>query len=778
VFCHSVEHPQLYRNTRFILQKWHEEGRPLVADRSHTPAGMQAIVNTEGGFHGHALPAASARGHEKLYNSLNPQAREIRFVTFTSQDTTAELDLTLSIAQFDDHKDCFQALSYTWGSESTTLPITINGHKKHVTPNLQAALRCVQRTPAVSNTNLWIDALCINQDDEVEKSHQVAMMGDIYSSARQVIVWLGEADRDSRVAFSLIKDWTALLQENELTRGLCEFVIGSDDVPPATLNLEADDNKNDAAEGPQRRLVESLLQDAERRGYGRYVNQESFTSFRAFQDRPYWKRVWIIQERVLAKKGLILCGDDALDMQELYLASYALRALLRFSDRLTADETAPLNALINGPVDVILETRASRIRGVYPWDRKIQVLVSTLGNQETDATISPGNLDLWSLLRLTRNYESKYAVDKIFGLLGMLAAEERLVEVDYSLSQNPHKLYTLVVAGHAGRKGSLEMLAFGGIKSLGSGFRMPNLPSWVPDFNDKAINSLSYDPRSYNASGILQARISQLDLETGELVAQGIWVGDIVATCPSHDECDIAMVVLGWAEFLLGLGDPPRNRAWVDILFHSLLCANGVHKDVQKSVSDTMVALFSGMFLEIASKQGVDEDDVAKFITKSQPDGPDRQVSRRLRKQALRARQMMILLETLGKTTEQLNSAIGAMLEWVTNNQRVLCMVEGEKIGFAPREVRTGDRICVLLGCSVPLVVRYEGLEECSKPATSPSPSKYQIIGYVPLPGLLDGEATHFVISSSSASSAPTSSKTAGEQSLSAACFLDDICFI
>ncbi|KAF1995138.1 HET-domain-containing protein, partial [Amniculicola lignicola CBS 123094] len=83
----------------------------------------------------------------------------------------------------------FTALSYTWGPPGE-LPVSINRYVFHVGENLHGALAWLRghRQP---NRYLWIDAICINQRDTAEKSQQVAMMGQIYTSAEDVLIWLG-----------------------------------------------------------------------------------------------------------------------------------------------------------------------------------------------------------------------------------------------------------------------------------------------------------------------------------------------------------------------------------------------------------------------------------------------------------------------------------------------------------------------------------------------------------------------------------------------------------
>jgi hypothetical protein len=85
----------------------------------------------------------------------------------------------------------YAAVSYTWGNEYTPCDIEINGIKIAVTENVYLALRDVRLQGR--DRFLWIDALCINQRNEKEKSSQVQQMSSIYSNAERVIIWLGEA---------------------------------------------------------------------------------------------------------------------------------------------------------------------------------------------------------------------------------------------------------------------------------------------------------------------------------------------------------------------------------------------------------------------------------------------------------------------------------------------------------------------------------------------------------------------------------------------------------
>jgi Heterokaryon incompatibility protein (HET) len=97
----------------------------------------------------------------------------------------------------------FAALSYTWGDPALTSTIYLDGQPFLVRPNLHAALVILRMRLLLDyHTHnkddrlqfLWIDAICIDQENIQERSHQVNMMSSIYSSAFLVVVWLGELD--------------------------------------------------------------------------------------------------------------------------------------------------------------------------------------------------------------------------------------------------------------------------------------------------------------------------------------------------------------------------------------------------------------------------------------------------------------------------------------------------------------------------------------------------------------------------------------------------------
>lgn len=132
-----------------------------------------------------------------------------------------------SHADEEDYEVQYDALSYAWGSGENTKSITCNGVELAVTENLFQALKAL-RYANDSARYLWIDAICINQSDDLEKSNQVSNMLLIYQKAHQVVVWLGAAHEN---LCDVLKA-AALLDESLLVRVIkfVQVVSGMEDL--------------------------------------------------------------------------------------------------------------------------------------------------------------------------------------------------------------------------------------------------------------------------------------------------------------------------------------------------------------------------------------------------------------------------------------------------------------------------------------------------------------------------------------------------------------------
>jgi hypothetical protein len=86
----------------------------------------------------------------------------------------------------------FDALSYVWGEKSEEdFYVLLAGKYYHLTPNCYTALKCLRDHHSVRI--IWVDSICINQEDKIEKMDQLQFMKDIYGKASKVHIWLGES---------------------------------------------------------------------------------------------------------------------------------------------------------------------------------------------------------------------------------------------------------------------------------------------------------------------------------------------------------------------------------------------------------------------------------------------------------------------------------------------------------------------------------------------------------------------------------------------------------
>jgi hypothetical protein len=169
-----------------------------------------------------------------LYSALpalrNGQIRLLR-VKPTHEGPATAISCTISTHDLSGGSDKpeFFALSYTWGlshpdihdicidAASANIKVLFNEKEVSITENLKDFLyHCAFSDDAQLQGAMWVDALCINQANVPERSHQVNIMGDIYKAASHVVVWLGPADTSSEFAFELMDAIITVPKEERL----------------------------------------------------------------------------------------------------------------------------------------------------------------------------------------------------------------------------------------------------------------------------------------------------------------------------------------------------------------------------------------------------------------------------------------------------------------------------------------------------------------------------------------------------------------------------------
>ncbi|GIZ41624.1 hypothetical protein CKM354_000492300 [Cercospora kikuchii] len=134
----------------------------------------------------------------QIYTPLDVAAGQIRIARILpSDDCAAVVQCELDIVALPALETTFEALSYCWGDPTITADIELNGVVAAVTVNLEAALRQFRADAEGKAVVIWIDAICINQQDVDERNSQVTLMQGVYTKATNVRIWLGVADEMS-----------------------------------------------------------------------------------------------------------------------------------------------------------------------------------------------------------------------------------------------------------------------------------------------------------------------------------------------------------------------------------------------------------------------------------------------------------------------------------------------------------------------------------------------------------------------------------------------------
>jgi hypothetical protein len=161
----------------------------------------------------------------------------------------------------------YEALSYNWGPVTDEDPV-VNIHDRgtvSITKNLASALRAL-RYPRYRKRKLWIDALCIDQKNQEEKSLQISHMSIIFNSATAVRIWLGPNDEDSELAFKFVGK---CLASDEFDRAMRDPHVSKD--------------------------IKALV---------------------SLMKRPWFSRRWIVQEIAVAREATLHCGEKELQWHE------------------------------------------------------------------------------------------------------------------------------------------------------------------------------------------------------------------------------------------------------------------------------------------------------------------------------------------------------------------------------------------------------------------------------------------------------------------------------
>jgi hypothetical protein len=375
------------------------------------------------------------------------------------------------------------ALSYVWGKSDGHHWISVNGSDVSVTKGLFTILQTM-RVGLPPALGIWIDALAINQRDLVERAREVQKMGMIYSEALVVRAWIGmPRDRpDAIKALNATRDWL-------------KGDIGS--LNYAQLNEE--------------------------RG-----NRETFSDFASnlsiakvlgmILAEPYWRRLWVLQEIILATSLVFWYGNWQYSKKDLYNLAVFWNGLKVHDDlasRVSKHLTRPF-----------VHTNQAN---------KLYVILDATGrNRESSGS------GLYDLIALARRAQATDARDKVYGMLALLP-NDITQKVQESISYSPESLPCDVYI----RFTSACILSGTGLRTLAFCFTpgpSPSyLPSWVMDLDaDKKHEQHQFVPvaeidTAHHVSGELPAAI-RFSEDGRVMFVQGAFVDELQTLAATADK--------------------------------------------------------------------------------------------------------------------------------------------------------------------------------------------------------------------------------------------------
>ena len=358
----------------------------------------------------------------------------------------------------------FEALSYCWGAPDFSFQIRIGEQVVQITRSLGIALQFLRQ--AHEARWLWVDALCINQADDTEKSFQVRNMFMMYSRASTVVVWLGEAGQHTESAIKYAR-------VEHQRRQRCSSAVPKDGQNWPAMIYDG--------------LVELVSRD-------------------------WIRRVWVQQEIFAARNSVIYCGDEHFaSLDEYRTVAFVLE------DGPAPEEPFPRDVLIN--IDILKQMRSRTLRreAELELDRRTGRYM-----EPCKCSYDPvESTNIECLLFRSTNLRATDARDRIFALLHLSNCKvaqgppddephnDGILFVDYTASASV--VFQNLMKHLINRDKSYEHLL--DYYSASTRHGNTELPSWCPDWRDfwhyrwgraaDKTRQIAFQRQSYQAVGIL-----------------------------------------------------------------------------------------------------------------------------------------------------------------------------------------------------------------------------------------------------------------------------------
>ncbi|KAI0112511.1 HET-domain-containing protein [Nemania sp. FL0031] len=368
------------------------------------------------------------------YRYLPLGTNEIRLIKLRPVSDGPNISISFIYTTVEKAEGTYEALSYAWGGSTRPHVLLCDGSYLKITTSLQSALSNLRLDSAPRQ--LWVDAICINQPDSLERGRQVVLMEQIYRNASKTIVYLGDRSVDSDLAAKYLESHMARVK-GAVAHFINQRMVAQDNYDVLQICIKSlGVNQAILFEGFDQRAVQKALMN--------------------LLSRPWFRRIWVIQEFVVSPTVDMYCGKTKCEW-----GSFAAMFYYSF-----------VKAKVSWNNIVSPKQKTHFFRGLA------QIMqMHELRNKFHDKEDDDRKPYLIKLLSSCRAAEATMPVDKIFALVN-LSSGPRNPEPDYLKSKGEAYLEVaeLALDNGDGRKILCEAAL--------TNREDPSLPSWVPDWSE------------------------------------------------------------------------------------------------------------------------------------------------------------------------------------------------------------------------------------------------------------------------------------------------------
>jgi hypothetical protein len=664
------------------------------------------------------LPERSGDLH--LYTYKDVSKGQIRLLKVFRPGPEKRFECELVHMSLEDRPFKYLAVSYRWGGPAEPKAFFENNQYLNISTSVEIILDTVLE--AGECIHLWIDSICINQSNVAEQSAQVQLMREIYVNAEQVIICLGEATPDTDEAMEFIVTLRDAFEKIPQKRYGSSLASGMGAVDLAMLGID--------------------------------LSKARWTALSKLLCRPWWNRVWVIQEAAVGSNPIFICGDRAVEwdvmayvIQETLLHGPLARMLAITVDESESSQSQPVNAAMH-----LIQMSAARV-------------------QAQSKKFSPFQNILMDMV----GYEALDPHDRVYGLLGLSSDRgDPELSPNYDLDggdakripncnlaprdggdakriinyKSARKAFIKTARHLLTHKKSILILHRAGIENArypkDAGLNEGDLPSWVPGWSSRLASEdslcIGRGWAEYNASGSLSPSVSSSGDDQETLDLRGILVDciDKVSTLKEEKKQELQ------ESKNLHTAPQPAGKAASSRIFdledERKIAIKWV-SDHQRLMKESRLSHKAGTALALPNAPSHWKSEYERTITAAalgetfSPafNAEFEAIWDRALDHASDSKKSRSMRRSYDTTVIEQSTLFHRRFMTATTNRRFFTTRE-KRIGIGSRMTEAGDIVVIFLGGSTPFVIRETGS------GGKEGPKEYRLVGEAYVDGLMAGE--------------------------------------